>query len=158
MTRSFGPILPPFVERLAATKMTSMARQPLPAVAAVVSFIDCINRGDLGGLTELMTDDHALVVLDEAPLVGRGRNRQAWHGYFTSFPDYVIYPRHIAGADHSVAVLGTPTRSHLGLPDDEETKLDVVWLAQVVDGQLSMWPVAEDTPELREQVGIPATA
>jgi ketosteroid isomerase-like protein len=53
--------------------MTSMARQPLPAIAPVVSFIDCINRGDLDGLTELMTDDHALVVLDEAPLVGRAR-------------------------------------------------------------------------------------
>ncbi len=134
-----------------------MARQPLPAIAAVVSFIDCINRGDLDGLTELMTDDHALVVLDEAPLVGCSQNRQAWHDYFTSFPDYVIYPRHIAGAGHSVAVLGTTTGSHLGLSDEEEMKLDVVWLAQVVDGHLSLWRVAE-TPELRDEVGIPATA
>ncbi len=100
----------------------------------------------------------ALVVLDEAPLVGRSQNRQAWNGYFASFPDYVIYPRHIAAARHSVAVLGTTTGSHLGLPDDQETKLNVVWLAQVVDGQLSLWRVAEDTPELRDGVGIPATA
>lgn len=88
-------------------KMTSMARQPLPAIAAVVSFIDCINRGDLDGLTELMTDDHALVVLDEAPLVGRSQNRQAWHDYLTSFPDYVIYPRHIRSR-----ALGCGARHH----------------------------------------------
>jgi hypothetical protein len=31
-------------------KMTWMTRQPLPAIAAAVSFIDCINRGDLDGL------------------------------------------------------------------------------------------------------------
>jgi hypothetical protein len=70
----------------------------------------------------------------------------------------VIYPRYIAGAGHSVAVLGTTTGSHLGLSDEEEMKLDVVWLAEVVDGRLSMWRVAEDTPALRDEVGIPATA
>lgn len=55
-------------------------------------------------------------------------------------------------------MLGTTTGSHLGLSDEEEMKLDVVWLAQVVDGQLPLWRVAEDTPELRDEVGIPATA
>jgi len=28
----------------------------------VISFIDCINRGDTAGLGSLMTDDHELVV------------------------------------------------------------------------------------------------
>ena len=135
-----------------------MARQPLPAIAAAVSFVDCVNRGALDDLTELMTDDHALVVLDEPPLVGRDQNRDAWHGYFTSFPDYVIYPRHIAGNGPSVAVLGTTTGSHLGLPDEEEMKLGVIWIAQVLAGRVSEWRVADDTPELRAQVGIPATA
>ncbi|SRR6266568_1121181 len=35
-----------------------MAYRQLPPVAAVVSFIDCINRGDVDGLGMLMTDDH----------------------------------------------------------------------------------------------------
>jgi hypothetical protein len=54
-----------------------MVRRPSPPIAAAISFIDCINRGDLEGLTELMTDDHALVVLDEPALVGRDSNRDA---------------------------------------------------------------------------------
>ena len=134
-----------------------MGRQ-VPPRAAVLSFIDCINRGDLDGLAELMTDDHTLVVLDETPLIGRIENEDAWRGYFTSYPDNVIYPRHVTARDISVAVLGTTTGSHLGLPDDEEMKLNVIWLAEVVDGRLSRWRIAEDTPDLRAQTGIPPTA
>ncbi len=104
-----------------------------------------------------MTDDHALVVLDESPLVGRSANEDAWRGYFASFPDYVISPRHIVANGASVAVLGVTTGSHLGLPDEEEMRLDVIWLAHVVDGRLSSWRVAEDTPELRAELGLPPT-
>ena len=57
-----------------------------------------------------------------------------------------------------VAVLGATTGSHLGLPDDEELTLDVIWLAETVDGTVSLWRVAEDSPELRAEVGIPLTA
>jgi ketosteroid isomerase-like protein len=130
-----------------------MAREPLPAIAVVVSFIDCINRTDLAGIGALMTDDHALVVLDEAPLVGRAANIEAWKGYFTAFPDYVIYPRHIAATGDEVAVFGNTTGSHLGLPDDAELKLDVAWVAKVVDGKLVRWQVAADTPDLRQRFG-----
>ena len=135
-----------------------MARSPLPPIAAAISFIDCVNRGDLGGLTELMTDEHALVVLDEPPLVGRRANRDAWQGYFSSCPDYVIHPRLITADGASVAVLGVTTGSHLGLPDEEEARLSVIWLAHVVDGRLSSWRVAADAPELRAQLSIPPTA
>jgi hypothetical protein len=57
-----------------------------------------------------------------------------------------------------VAVVGTTTGSHLGLPDEEEIKLEVIWLAEVLEGRLSRWRVAEDTPELHAQLGIAATA
>ena len=125
-------------------------------MAAVISFIDCINRGDLDGLTALMADDHALLVLDEEPVIGRSANRDAWHGYFTAFPEYVVYPRQIVGSGGPVAVLGSTTGSHLGLPDAEELELDVVWLAEVVDGHLTRWQIADDTPELRARVGLSA--
>jgi ketosteroid isomerase-like protein len=134
-----------------------MARSPSPPIAAAISFIDGVNRGDLVGLTELMIDDHVLDVLDEPLLVGRRANRDAWRGHFSSFPDYVIYPRLISADGASVAVLGVTTGSHLGLPDEEEMRLGVIWLAHVVDGRLSSWRVADDTPELRVQLGIPPT-
>jgi hypothetical protein len=75
-----------------------MVRRPLPPVAAVISFIDCINRGDIDGLGLLMTDDHELAVFDEEPLCGKAPNIEAWNGYATAFPDYVIYPRVVAPA------------------------------------------------------------
>ena len=135
-----------------------MALSQLPPLAAVVSFVDCINRGDLAGLGRLMTDDHRLVVLDEPPLVGREANVAAWHGYFTGFPLYVIYPRHLMVRGATVAVLGTTTGSHLGLPDHEEQRLDVLWLAEVTGGRLSRWEVVEPTPAALAAAGIPIGA
>jgi hypothetical protein len=58
----------------------------------VLSFVDCINRGDLAGLGQLMTDDHRLEVFDEAPLIGRDANLAAWRGYAQTYSTYVIYP------------------------------------------------------------------
>jgi len=118
-----------------------MAGRLAPPVAAVVSFIDCINRGDIDGLAALMHARHTLVVLDEEPLVGRQANVEAWKGYFSAYPDYVIYPSRIVASGQRVAVLGTTTGSHLGLPDDEEMKLTVIWTAKVSDGLLLEWRV-----------------
>ena len=61
-----------------------------------MKFIECINRGDVDGLSVLMTDGHTLQVLDEAPLVGRAANVEAWRGYTSAFPNYVIYPHQFA--------------------------------------------------------------
>ena len=133
-----------------------MSRQPLPPTAAVLRFIDCVNGGDLEGLGDLMSDDHRLVVLDEPPIVGREANLDAWNGYFSAFPDYVIYPRHIATSGLNIAVLGTTTGSHLGLPDEDEMLLDVIWLAETSAGRLTLWQVAGDSPSLRERTGIPS--
>jgi ketosteroid isomerase-like protein len=97
-----------------------VARQPLAPVAAVVGFIDRINRGDVAGLTALMTEDHQLLVLDEPPVVGREANAAAWEGYATSLPEYLIYQHQITERNGRFAVLGHTTGSHLGLPDAEE--------------------------------------
>jgi hypothetical protein len=74
----------------------------------------------------------------------------------SSFPDYVISPRLITADGAAVAVLGMTSGSHLGLPDEEEMRLGVIWRAHVVGGRLSLWRVADDTPE-RAQLGIPPT-
>jgi ketosteroid isomerase-like protein len=61
-----------------------------PPLALTISFLDCINRGDLDGLCALMTADHELKIFAESPIVGRDANREAWEGYMQSFPQYVI--------------------------------------------------------------------
>jgi len=132
-----------------------MARSPLPALAATVSFIDCVNRTDLDGLTALLHADHELLVLDEPPIVGRDANVEAWRGYFTAFPEYVIYPRMLVEHGLRVTVLGNTTGSHLNLPDEEELALVVIWIAEVDHGRLSRWQVCEDTAGVRRALGLP---
>src|SRR5258706_1856360 len=96
-----------------------MPETPSP-VAVARSFVECINRRDLAGLSALMNPDHRLEVLDEEPLVGTEANTDAWRGYFDSFPRYVIHPHRIAERDSRVAILGHTTGSHLALADEDE--------------------------------------
>jgi ketosteroid isomerase-like protein len=136
-----------------------MTGRVLPPVAAVISFIDRINRGNAEGLGELMTDDHELVVFTEDALVGRAANVRAWSGYTAAYQQYVIYPRAITEpGDGFVAVLGHTTGSHLGLADSEESKLSVIWFAEVTQGRLRCWRLLEDTPDRRTEMGFAPTA
>ena len=129
-------------------------RTPLPAVAAVIGFIDAINRGDVDRLVALMAPDHRLQVLREPPRSGREANREAWLGYVTAFPDYVIYPDRIVHRGDHVLVLGSTTGSHLGLSDQEERQLKVIWRAIVHDGLLALWQVIDDNPGQRTLLGL----
>lgn len=140
-----------------------MAGRRLPPAAAVVSFVDAVNRGDIAALGALMTDDHELRVFDEMPVTGRDANVTAWRGYLTAFPEYVIYPREIvevgpdgetAPRNGTVAVLGHTTGSHLGLPDEQERAQTLIWTAAVTDGLVRAWTLVPDTPEIRRKLGF----
>jgi hypothetical protein len=127
----------------------------LPPLAAVLAFIDCINHGDLDGLLALMTDDHRLLILDEPLATGRELLRRAWQSYFDAIPDYVIYPWRFAEQPGGlVAVLGSTTGSHLGVPDEEERRLQVLWTAEVVDVLLKTWSIADDSIEARRDLHL----
>jgi hypothetical protein len=52
-----------------------------------------------------------------------------------------------------VAVQGH-TGSHLGLPDEDEMALSVIWLVTVVDGALRRWRLVEDTAAHRREHGL----
>ncbi len=82
-------------------------------------------------------------------MTGREANRNAWKGYVSAFPDYVIYPDYLVDLGADVLVLGSTTGSHLGLPDQEERQLKVIWRATVHEGLLTQWQIIEDTPEQR---------
>ena len=87
-------------------------------------------------------------------MTGREANREAWNGYVTAFPDYVIYPDRVVHRGDDVLVLGSTTGSHLGLPDEEERQLGVIWRARVRGGLLALWQIIEDTPGQRAFLGL----
>jgi hypothetical protein len=128
---------------------------PMNDVSVVREFIARINASDVEGLGRLMTADHSLEVFDEAPLAGREANIEAWHGYAASWPRYCIYEDAIGRRGEWVAVLGHTTGSHLELPDEEEVKLTLIWVADVVDGLVHTWRLEPDTIERRAWYGIP---
>jgi ketosteroid isomerase-like protein len=133
-----------------------MTAAPQLPIATVISFIDCINRRDLRGLARLMADDHRLEIFDETPVVGRNANAKAWAGYFRGFPNYVIHPRRLAERGSHVAVLGHTTGSHLRLPDEEESKETLIWVAHVAEGRLRVWRLVRDAPANRRAHGLDA--
>ena len=122
--------------------------------AIVVAFIDAINRGDLDGLTALMTDDHVMCLLDEPPVSGKETLREAWRGYLAAFPEYTIYIERIAARGGHAGIVGNTTGSHLGLPDEEERRLPVIWTADVRGGLVASWNIVEDAPELSRELGL----
>jgi hypothetical protein len=124
----------------------------------VLRFIECINRGDVHSLGRLMTDGHELKVFDETAVVGREANLAAWRGYVQSYPAYLIYPHRIAERAGMVAVLGHTTGSHLGLPDEEESRLTLIWLAEVGAGAIQSWRLIKDSPSNRQQFWLEAEA
>jgi hypothetical protein len=78
------------------------------------------------------------------------------NAYVESYPTYVIYPNRIAQRGCVVTVLGHTTGSHLGLPDQEESQLTLIWLAELVTGAIRSWRLIEDTPENRQRFGLEA--
>jgi hypothetical protein len=66
----------------------------------------------------------------------------------------VIYPRRIAERNGTVAVLGHTTGSHLALPDAEEQRMTLIWLAEVVDAKLRSWTLVEDSAANRQRFGL----
>ena len=131
-----------------------MRAETAPDVVAVMKFIECINRGDAGGLDVLMTDQHTLHVFHETPLVGRAAVMEAWRGYIESFPDYLIHPHEFTHANGGVAVLGHTTGSHLALTDENERQITLIWFARVERGRLRLWRLLEDTPRQRREFGF----
>ena len=117
-------------------------------------FVDRINHADAAGLEALMTEDHVLRVFDEPPQRGRPAVAEGWRGYARAYPAYTIYPHRVAVRGSQVAILGHTTGSHLGLPDDEERRMTLIWVAEVVDGALRSWTLVEDSLENRERLGL----
>jgi ketosteroid isomerase-like protein len=112
-------------------------------------FVDRINHADAAGLEALMTEDHVLRVFDEPPQRGRPAVAEGWRGYARAFPAYTIYPHRVAVRGSQVAILGHTTGSHLGLPDEEESKLTLIWLVDVEGERVASWILVEETPDHR---------
>lgn len=117
-------------------------------------FVERINRRDLEGLLDLMTDDHALTVFGGHDVAGKSAQRDAWRGYFDLCPEYTIHLHEVHVRGDTAILVGSTTGSHLRQPRLAEFRDPLIWTAKVRDGKVARWALHHLTDENRERFGI----
>ena len=110
----------------------------------ILAFIDRINAHDLGGLGELMSDDHTFIDAHGNQVSGRDKMIPGWSGYFAWFPDYYIEVTEILEDADKLALFGFAGGSFQNRPT-ESWHLPAAWKASVKDGRVTLWQVFADT-------------
>jgi ketosteroid isomerase-like protein len=123
--------------------------------SAASRFIACIKAHDVGGLIELMSEDHVFVDSLGSRL-SRPAIEQGWRQYFEMVPDYWIkIDRAISDGDTSV-LIGSAGGTWVPPGGKQETENEwrtpAVWIANVRDGKISEWRVYCDNEPLREKM------
>lgn len=125
-------------------------------VDTAFKFVERINRGDLAGLLELMTDDYAFIAIDGTlDLTDKVQAEAGWRGYFALCPEYMMHLCEVYQTPELVVLVGRTTGSHLRQQRMEEFPETLIWTAKVRGGLVAEWRIYHDTPEVRGELGIP---
>ena len=94
----------------------------------------------------LASDDHMFFVEGEPTTIGKERVRPSWTGYFTAYPDYVVYEDELHDQEDAVYVVGHTNGSHV--PQELETiPSSVIWRCVIDEfGKVSEWSIYPGTP------------
>jgi hypothetical protein len=136
--------------------------------AVALDFVERINSRDPAAIVAAMTPDHEFIDSAGSSITGREAMLEAWSAYFRLFPDYRIEVESVVERGGSVVIVGSSsgTLSSSGrlelagpdgaLPPDEELQGPAIWSGHVRDGLISRWRVLDDTPAVRESLGLSA--
>jgi ketosteroid isomerase-like protein len=114
----------------------------------VLSFVDAINRQDIGKILSLMTDDHKFVDALGNEVAGKEKMKIAWTGYFQLFQDYRIEVADMFVNGDTIAVFGFASGTYKGTTTDKNEnywRLPAAWKAIVEKGKVKFWQVYADT-------------
>jgi len=114
----------------------------------VMSFNECINRKDLGGLSRLVTDDHVFVDTANNTISGKERCIEAWRGFFAAFPDYRNHFEFVALSGRRAVIAGCSVCS------DARLAGPALWTAKIEGQLIAEWRVYEDTSANRALLGL----
>lgn len=103
----------------------------------VIKFYDFINSCNIGGLSSMMTDDHAFIDTLNSEIKGKENCVIACEGFFEAFPDYKNYFTKLAYKDNFVMIEGYSTCSVKILDGP------ALWTAKVNGNKISEWRVYE---------------
>jgi hypothetical protein len=113
-----------------------------------LQFNECINKHDVDGLAELMTDDHTFIDREGRRGESRGVMTQGWREFFAMFPHYRNTFTRIQSTEDRVAILGSAYWS------DRDPSDRVIWTAVISNDLVREWRVYEDTETNRERFGL----
>ena len=121
------------------------------ATEIILKFIERINRHDVEGLADLMSEDH--VFLDSRGGRGEGREnmRRGWAEYFRMMSDYRIEVERTITEGDKVAVVGTASGIYVidgKVSRENYWKCLAAWLGVVKNGLLTEWRVFADLKPL----------
>ena len=104
-------------------------------VLAALKFNERINKQDLEGLAELMTNDHTFI--DNFGEVTRGKEvmKEAWKDFFRKYPDYRNMFTCVTIQNNIVVMVGYSTCSYKPLDGPS------IWTAKVRGELVSEWRV-----------------
>jgi hypothetical protein len=145
-----------------------MGDQTEATVQVAREFVAAINRQDVDGLVQLMTEDHQFT--DSLGNTARGREsmREGWKLYFQMVPDYQLQVEETYVNDSGVVMLGVAggTYSHAfesvratGMPTllpDGTSKVMNKWQtpaavrAIIQDGLVAQWQIFADNEPIRK--------
>ena len=114
----------------------------------VMSFNECINRRDLGGLSRLMTDDHVFIDSANNTISGKEPCVEAWRGFFAAFPDYRNHFKYVVLSGRKAVIVGCSVCSGARLAGP------ALWTAKVEGQLIAEWRVYEDTSANRALLGL----
>jgi ketosteroid isomerase-like protein len=117
-----------------------------------IRFVNEINRHDVNALVALMAPDFRFIDSLGHEVRGPERNREAWTGYFETFPDYRVVIREHLAVGAVVALFGTAsgTRAVNGsLPHENHWMLPGAWRALIRDEHVAEWEVYADNEPVR---------
>jgi hypothetical protein len=123
--------------------------------AVLLTFIEKINRHDIGGLTALMTDDHEFVDSLGMAVQGKDAMRQAWIGYFYLIPDYAIAVDELFAKADSAALVGTASGTYAvrgALLPENRWSIPIAIRCTVRGGLVARWQVFADNEPVRRLV------
>jgi ketosteroid isomerase-like protein len=119
--------------------------------AVAIRFNDAITRRDLDGLTALMSPDPTFTDTAGHTVSGREACREAWLGFFASFPDYRNVVATVDTHDDLVVITGHSVCSEPALAGP------AIWTATVRSNRVDAWSVHDDTPDRRRILGLPGS-
>jgi ketosteroid isomerase-like protein len=113
-----------------------------------LQFNEYINKQDIKGLSNLMTEDHTFIEREGNVYKGKESMIKGWIEFFEKFPDYRNIFHRVDSRDDLVILIGYAKWTKNNKHDH------AIWTAKIKNDLVAEWCIFEDTEENRKKLNI----